>query len=194
MQNRFSYLEKDFEKLVIAGVADGFEAAALADLARHTETLKSAPRLVVVARDHQRATSIEQALKFFAPDFDVVSLPAWDCQPYDRVSPNTVVSSRRMSALAHLANIERLPRPVIWVLTANAAAQRLPSRGFLQERALILDGGQILPMNKIIEWLEANGFLRSSTVRDNGEYAVRSGILDLFEPCLLYTSPSPRDA
>ncbi|MDW3543864.1 hypothetical protein NQ420_27725, partial [Escherichia coli] len=29
-------------------------------------------------------------------------------------------------------------------------------------------------------WLEHNGYTRSSTVREPGEYAVRGGILDLF--------------
>ena len=37
-------------------------------------------------------------------------------------------------------------------------------------------------MEGIIEWLELNGFIRASTVREPGEYAVRGGILDLFPP------------
>ena len=182
MQNRFHFIEKDFEKLVLAGVADGYEAVAIAEVARRVETPQSAPRLMVVARDHQRLATLENALHFFAPEFDTITLPAWDCQPYDRVSPNAVVSARRMSALANLAHLDRLPRPVIALVTANAAAQRLPSRAFLQQRALIVAAGQFKPMADIITWLESNGFLRSSTVRDSGEYAVRGGILDLFEP------------
>ena len=34
----------------------------------------------------------------------------------------------------------------------------------------------------IVEWLELNGFIRASTVREPGEYAVRGGILDLYPP------------
>ena len=30
-------------------------------------------------------------------------MPAWDCQPYDRVSPNPGVAAQRMTALARLA-------------------------------------------------------------------------------------------
>src|SRR3974390_3692503 len=37
-------------------------------------------------------------------------------------------------------------------------------------------------MASIVEWLELNGFMRASTVREPGEYAVRGGILDLFAP------------
>src|SRR5204863_10037746 len=36
------------------------------------------------------------------------------------------------------------------------------------------------PMYSIVAWLEHNGYNRSSTVREPGEYAVRGGILDLF--------------
>ena len=37
-------------------------------------------------------------------------------------------------------------------------------------------------MDGITAWLELNGFMRASTVREPGEYAVRGGILDLFAP------------
>jgi transcription-repair coupling factor (superfamily II helicase) len=39
-------------------------------------------------------------------------------------------------------------------------------------------------MDKVVAWVEANGFLRTGTVRDTGEYAVRGGILDLSPPGL----------
>jgi transcription-repair coupling factor (superfamily II helicase) len=35
-------------------------------------------------------------------------------------------------------------------------------------------------MEAIAGWLERNGFLRTGTVREEGEYAVRGGIVDLF--------------
>jgi transcription-repair coupling factor (superfamily II helicase) len=40
----------------------------------------------------------------------------------------------------------------------------------------------VIGMAGIVEWLELNGFLRASTVREPGEYAVRGGILDLYPP------------
>ncbi len=39
-------------------------------------------------------------------------------------------------------------------------------------------------MGDLQAWLETNGYLRTSTVREVGEYAVRGGILDLFAPGL----------
>ena len=37
-------------------------------------------------------------------------------------------------------------------------------------------------MHGVIEWLELNGYIRASTVREPGDYAVRGGILDLYPP------------
>ena len=47
-------------------------------------------------------------------------------------------------------------------------------------QALSVAPGNVVPMDSIIGWLEHNGYNRSSTVREPGEYAVRGGILDLF--------------
>ncbi len=46
--------------------------------------------------------------------------------------------------------------------------------------ALSAAAGSRMPMADLVRWLEGNGFLRTSTVREPGEYAVRGGILDLY--------------
>ena len=56
-----------------------------------------------VARDYQRAGNFAQAFRFFAGDIEVVEFPAWDCLPYDRLSPTSAVSAERMAALTQLA-------------------------------------------------------------------------------------------
>src|SRR5690606_9869199 len=76
--------------VTIGGVPDGAEAFVLADIAGAAFAAGAdLPALAVyVARDGQRQQLIEQALDFAAPEVEVLSLPAWDCQPYDRTSPN----------------------------------------------------------------------------------------------------------
>jgi len=76
--------------LTLANVADGAEGLVLADLARAIAARTGAPAvsLVVVCRDGPRMAQLSRALKFFAPDIVLLEFPAWDCQPYDRVSPH----------------------------------------------------------------------------------------------------------
>ena len=64
--------------------------------------------------------------------------------------------------------------------TVNAVVQRVPAREIVAAQALSVAPGHVVPMDSIVAWLEHNGYNRSSTVREPGEYAVRGGILDLF--------------
>ena len=50
------------------------------------------------------------------------------------------------------------------------------------EQSLAAAPGNLLPMSGITQWLELNGFNRTATVREAGDYAVRGGIIDLFAP------------
>src|SRR6185312_6486710 len=73
-------------------------------------------------------------------------------------------------------------KPSVLLTTINAATQRVPSREFVATHALSVAPGNVVGMASIVEWLELNGYMRASTVREAGEYAVRGGILDLFPP------------
>ena len=111
-----------------------------------------------------------------------MEFPAWDCLPYDRVSPNASVVAQRMTALSRLARVKGRDRPSVLLTTVNAALQRVPAREFVATHALSVAPGNVIGMASIIAWLELNGFTRASTVREPGDYAVRGGILDLFPP------------
>ncbi|KAA5600384.1 transcription-repair coupling factor [Blastochloris sulfoviridis] len=170
--------------VTFASVADGIEPLVAADLARATAARPDAPAvsLLMVCRDGPRMQAVESALGFFAPDVEVLSLPAWDCQPYDRASPNAAIVARRMSVLARLARVTGRERPAILLTTVNAVLQRVPAREMVAAQSLAVAPGNMVSMDGIIQWLEINGFLRSATVRDTGEYAVRGGIVDMFPP------------
>ena len=50
--------------------------------------------------------ALSRALSFFGPDIQTLEFPAWDCLPYDRVSPNASVVAQRMTALSRLGKRE----------------------------------------------------------------------------------------
>jgi transcription-repair coupling factor (superfamily II helicase) len=170
--------------LTLSQVADGAEGLVLADLARAIAARSDAPAisLCVVCRDGQRLAQLARALSFFGPDLAVMEFPAWDCLPYDRVSPNASVVAQRMTALSRLTRVKGRDKPSILLTTVNAMLQRVPARDFVATHALSVAPGNVIGMAGIVEWLELNGFVRASTVREPGDYAVRGGILDLFAP------------
>ena len=170
--------------LTLSQVADGAEGLVFSDLARAIAAKKNAPAisLAVVCRDGQRMATLSRALSFFAPGIQVLEFPAWDCLPYDRVSPNAPVVAQRMTALSRLARERGRDKPSVLMTTVNAALQRVPARDFVATHALSVAPGNVMGMQGIVDWLELNGFVRASTVREPGEYAVRGGILDLYPP------------
>ena len=136
-----------------------------------------------VARDGTRLATLEEALRFFAPDIEVLSFPAWDGVPYDRVAPNAETIASRIATLAELAG--RAPdaaKPLIVLTTVNAILQRVPPRDFIAGSSLKLQPGNTMSMQALIERLEMSGYARAGTVTDPGQYAVRGGILDLYPP------------
>jgi transcription-repair coupling factor (superfamily II helicase) len=170
--------------LTLANVADGAEGLVVADLARAVAAGKNAPAVsaLVVCRDGPRMAALARALGFFAPDIEVMQFPAWDCQPYDRVSPHPGIVAQRMTALSRLARIKGRDKPAVLLTTVNAVLQRVPAKELIATQALSAAPGNVLGMEGVIKWLELNGFSRASTVREPGDYAVRGGILDLFAP------------
>ena len=169
---------------MLAQVADGAEGLVLADLARAIAAGKAAPAvsIAVICRDGQRMATLSRAVSFFGPDIEVMEFPAWDCLPYDRVSPNAATVAQRMTTLSRLARVKGRDKPSVLLTTVNAALQRVPARDFVATHALSVALGNVIGMQGVISWLELNGFIRASTVREPGEYAVRGGILDLYPP------------
>jgi transcription-repair coupling factor (superfamily II helicase) len=168
--------------LTLANVADGAEGLVIADLARAVAAQPRAPATsaLVICRDGPRMAVLARALAFFAPDLEGLQFPAWDCLPYDRVSPHAVIVAQRMTALSRLARVKGRDKPAVLLTTVNAALQRVPARELIAKQALSAAPGNVLPMDGVTRWLELNGFSRVSTVREPGDYAVRGGILDLF--------------
>jgi transcription-repair coupling factor (superfamily II helicase) len=170
--------------LTLASVADGAQGLVLTDLARAVAARKDAPAtsLLVVCRDGARMAALTRALGFFGPDLAVMEFPAWDCLPYDRMSPHAGVVAQRMTALSRLVHFKGRDRPSLLITTVNAALQRVPARSLIATQSLSAAPGQMLDMASITAWLDLNGFARASTVREPGDYAVRGGIIDLFAP------------
>ncbi len=155
----------------MAGAPEGFSALVLAGLAGD---------VLFVARDEGRMAAMAEALAFFAPGLTVLEFPAWDCVPYDRVSPNVDVVARRIDTLARLADGSDGGRLVL--TTVSALAQRVPPREALARATLTAKTGSRLSIATLVSFLERNGYLRADTVMEPGEYAVRGGIVDLFPP------------
>ncbi len=162
----------------LGGAPEGLDALVVA------ERLKAQGGLgLMVARDYQRAGNFRQALAFFAKDIEVLDFPAWDCLPYDRLSPTASVAAQRMAALTQLAQRDPADRrPLLVITTIAAASQRIPPRHAVTKAAFEARVGLDLDTSALEGYVTANGYIRASTVAERGEYAIRGGVIDVFPP------------
>ena len=133
-----------------------------------------------VAKDDRQAAMAALAARFFRPDVEIVSLPAWDCLPYDRMSPSPAVAAQRCAALARIAGGGQ--KGFLVITTASAVIQRLPPRAHMASASFVARVGRQMKAEAIQKYLETNGYTRDSTVREPGEYSIRGGIIDIFPP------------
>ncbi|MGQ9366063.1 transcription-repair coupling factor [Azospirillum sp. A39] len=165
-------------RLLVGGAPEGHDARILAELARRA----GAAGVLHVALDDSRTARLVEALAFFAPELEVLTFPAWDCLPYDRVSPNGEIVARRIDTLTRLLDRRDGAAPLVVVTTVNALLQKVPGRGAFRHATFGARIGDRIDLEKLQRYLAQNGYTRAQTVREPGEFAVRGGIVDLFPP------------
>ena len=168
----------------IWGAPDGVTSLALLQIALAGKSF------IYVARDDVRMTAMGDSLRRLSPDLRLLEFPAWDCLPFDRLSPQGGLVGRRIETLAQLAS-DAGTRPRILLTTINAILQRVPPKTYFTDSSLVitagqatkdLTNGQTLGPAALADYLAGQAYLRTDTVRETGEFAVRGGILDVFPP------------
>ncbi len=166
-------LLKSATPLTLAGAPAGFLPWLMTDLARAADG-----RAVFIASDEVSMRALADAANWFAPEVEVLTFPSWDCLPYDRASPSLRVTSERLATLAALQR--KTDKPQLLITTANAATQRVLTPFRIRQLTAHLAPGARIDRDKLAELLQANGYVRTDTVADAGEFAVRGGLVDLF--------------
>jgi transcription-repair coupling factor (superfamily II helicase) len=164
--------------LTLSGLARGAQPLVLADLARATAQKQGGGRAVFIAPDEAAMQAVADTAAFFAPELDVITFPAWDCLPYDRASPALSISARRLAALYRLQT--KREGPQLLVTTINAVLQRALTPFRIRESVKLLKPGMEIGRESLISLLQRQGYSRTDTVVDTGEYAVRGSIFDIY--------------
>ena len=159
--------------LQVWGAPEGWDAFLLAQRRREFPGA-----ILHVTRDDARMARLAEALAFVMPEAEILRFPAWDCLPYDRVSPAPALVSERIATLARL--LEKPTGPRIVLTTVNALVQRVPPRSAFAGASMDLAIDATVQPEKLAAFLESHGYGRAGTVMEPGEYAMRGGIIDIF--------------
>ncbi|MEL6279729.1 MAG: transcription-repair coupling factor [Pseudomonadota bacterium] len=164
----------------VSAAPEGLDAILLSRLVDRAQLGDSAGPVLHVARDDQRAAAMADALAVVAPELPVLRFPAWDCLPYDRVSPNPQIVSQRMATLAALA--KGFGAPAVVLTTVNAALQKVPPRAMVERQSWTAKVGERIELDELTAYLGRNGYRRASIVAEPGDFAIRGGVVDVYPP------------
>ena len=164
----------------VSGVPEGVDAVLLAGLRqRHPDR-----DILMVLHDEERARRLAGALSFFGAGDCTRLFPAWDCLPYDRVSPHPAVAGVRLALLGDLCERPRDAGGLVVLTTARAMLQRVPPRATWHGRRRHLHKGGKTDPAALFRDLLAMGYSRTSVVMEQGDCAARGDILDVFPPAM----------
>ena len=135
--------------------------------------------IFIIARDLKRYQQIKDGLDYFVNN-DVLFYPQWDCVPYDRISPNKLITSKRLETLSILSNGECKNKIIL--TTIQASCQRTLSINEIKNKFISLKPGEIVDIDNLLSFFVNNGYTKTSTVREHGEFSIRGGIIDFFSP------------
>ena len=177
MVERLTAIARAEGRITVSGAPEGYDAHVAAEAAKRKNAL-----VLFVAADDARAAGALEAARFFSPDLAVLHFPAWDCLPYDRVSPRSDIEATRLATLSALAARGDKNGAALVVTTVNALVQRVPPREVIAQASFLARAGQDVDREALTRFLARNGYTNAGTVREPGEFALRGGIVDLWPP------------
>jgi transcription-repair coupling factor (superfamily II helicase) len=179
LAERLAAIHRKAGRSTVAGLPEGADSLALAEIA----STSGGQDILHVARDGQRLERLQDGLRFFSPGREVLVFPAWDCLPYDRLSPHPDIVAERLATLVALAAARKPGSPGRVILaSAGAVLQMVPPHDLYSGAAMMLRKGQTLDVAWLAKFLGENGYSRAETVMEPGEFAIRGGLVDLFPP------------
>ncbi len=150
--DRLDYIARQDARLTVTGAPQGYDAYLAAQAARR----RKGP-VLFVALDDTEAQTAQRTVAFFAPGLAVLPFPAWDCLPYDRVSPKPDIESRRLATLAALARDPN--QPCVVVTTINALLQRVPPLDAIKGASFAARNGAEVDRDALVAFLSGNGYV-----------------------------------
>ncbi|MCK2022361.1 transcription-repair coupling factor [Microbacterium sp. kSW2-24] len=161
------------------GLVDGLDAPALAGLLAKRAAAGHPQALLAVVPTGRRAESLAQALGSYIPDAEVLTFPAWETLPHERLSPSPDTVGLRLQTLRRIREWAG-DHPLVVVASVRAALQPIAGNLGEIEPLELAVGSRGLELDTVAARLVERAYSRVDMVSRRGEFAVRGGILDVF--------------
>ncbi|WP_182252570.1 transcription-repair coupling factor [Microbacterium esteraromaticum] len=160
---------------------DGLDAPIIAGLLRKRASGGRPASALVVAPTGRRAESVAAALAAYLADAEILTFPAWETLPHERLSPSPDTVGRRLETLRRIVTWTG-EKPLVVVASVRAALQPIAANLGDAAPLELRVGGRGVELEDAVEQLVERAYSRVDMVSRRGEFAVRGGILDVFPP------------
>ena len=133
--------------------------------------------IVFVASNDLEAQRTFNIISNLKTNYKPLLFPAWDCLPYDRVSPNSQITAIRLNTLYELVNSQNKH---ILITTSNAILTKILPAKIIKNSKLKLAIGNEYKISELTRFLVANSYLRVEQVNEVGEFSVKGSIVEFF--------------
>ncbi len=147
------------------------------------EHFRTHPKLVVLCKDREESENLAADLQFFVGEEHVLTYPAWDCLPFEQVSPQSHITAQRLATIFELQRRNTF----IAVITVDAALQKILPIDRLSRLVFEVREGLTASVDEVASKFVDAGYHKVSLVEEVGEVAIRGTVIDFF-PAL---SPAP---
>ena len=159
---------KEAEYLHLAGVTDAGKALTVNGIGQDYKTK------VVITAEEQRAKDLYEELSYF--DENALYIPGKDLLFFQSDIRGNAITIPRVRTLQRILQ----GGPVTVVTTISAVMNRLPEPSVLEQGFHELKVGDRVDLVDLRKLLSADGYEPVQEVSEQGEYAVRGGIVDIF--------------
>jgi transcription-repair coupling factor (superfamily II helicase) len=141
--------------------------------------------LLIIVPQLQDAESLLEDFRFFQTvgDFRSFHFPPWETFPYDQIPPHPEIIRERVKCLFSLLRGEE----AVVISPLKALMQRVISPVDLKESTLSLAVGEEIDRDRLIHFLNENGYTLGRIVEERGDFSLRGAIIDIYAP--LYEEP-----
>ena len=134
--------------------------------------------VVFIAKNDLEMELVQKQIRFFTPETNILNFYAWDCLPFDRTSPKSLILANRIKTLHRLTN-RKIGQKFFIITSANALLQKVISKDEIADSGLFVEVGSKATITEIAQFLTLKGYRREPCANDAGEFAVRGGIIDI---------------
>lgn len=170
MSNSF----KIYDKKIYSAITKDAEGFAIKKIIDDTNN-----DLLCILSDGVSLKQVYDTIRYLDTQIEILVFPAWDTVPYDRVSPNPNILSKRIDTLSKLA-INSSKKRTIVLTSIGAVIQKLPPKKIFLNSRKCIKVGETLDFDSFLHYISINGYTRVEQVMEAGEYAIRGDIIDIF--------------